>query len=62
MNNYQYALSKIMRADTVEALGRVETLLSQLYDSGFLTVNQLSRLDCVLVDHSIALEEEGLLT
>jgi hypothetical protein len=56
MTNYQYALGKIKATQTLEQLDKVEVLLTQLYDAGFLTVKEFGRLDGKLVDHSLKLE------
>jgi hypothetical protein len=56
MNNYQYSLSKIKTAKTVEQLAQVELWLERMYNAEFLTPSEFRRLDCKLVDHSLKLE------
>ena len=56
MNYYQYSLSKIKTAKTVEQLDKVEVWLEKMYNAGVFTPNEFHRLDCKLVDHSLKLE------
>jgi hypothetical protein len=57
MNYYQYSLSKIKTAKTVEQLDKVEVWLEKMYNAGVLTPSELSTLDGVLVDKHLKLEE-----
>jgi len=50
MNYYQYSLSKIKTAKTVEQLDKVEVWLEKMYNAEVLTPSELSALDGVLVD------------
>ena len=56
MNYYQYSLSKIKTAKTVEQLDKVEVWLEKMYNAGVSTPSEFSRLDDKLVDHSLKLE------
>ena len=56
MNYYQYSLSKIKTAKTVEQLDKVEGWLEKMYNAGVLTSGELSALDGVLVDKHLKLE------
>jgi hypothetical protein len=56
MNYYQYSLSKIKTAKTVEQLNKVEVWLEKMYNAGVLTPSELSALDGVLVDKHLKLE------
>mgnify|MGYP003628052087 FL=1 len=56
MNYYQYSLSKIKTAKTVEQLSKVEVWLEKMYNAGVFTPSEFRRLDCKLVDHSLKLE------
>ena len=56
MNNYQYSLSEIKIAKTVEQLDKVEVWLEDIYNAGFLTPSEFRRLDCKLVDKHLKLE------
>ena len=56
MNYYQYSLSKIKTAKTVEQLDKVEVWLEKMYNAGVFTLSEFRQLDCKLVDHSLKLE------
>lgn len=56
MNNYQYSLSKIKTAKTVEQLDNVEVWLEKMYNAGVFTPIEFSALDGVLVDKHLKLE------
>ena len=56
MNNYQYSLSKIKTAKTVEQLDNVEVWLEKMYNAGVFTPIGFSALDGVLVDKHLKLE------
>jgi hypothetical protein len=56
MNYYQYSLSKIKTAKTVEQLDKVEVWLEKMYNARVLTPDELSVLDGVLVDKHLKLE------
>ena len=56
MNYYQYSLSKIKTAKTVEQLSKVEVWLEKMYNAGVFTTSEFGRLDDKLVDHSLKLE------
>ena len=56
MNDYQYSLSKIKTAKTVEQLDNVEVWLAKMYNAGVFTPSEFRQLDCKLVDHSLKLE------
>jgi len=56
MNYYQYSLSKIKTAKTVEQLSKVEVWLEKMYNAGVFTPSEFGRLDDKLVDHSLKLE------
>jgi len=53
MTNYQAMAQRIAKANTVEAIDKVETSLNRIYDAGILTVSELMRLDSKLVDKRI---------
>ena len=56
MNDYQYSISKIKTAKTIEQLSKVEDWLERMYNAGVFTPSELRELDCKLVDHSLKLE------
>lgn len=56
MNDYQYSISKIKTAKTIEQLSKVEDWLERMYNAGVFTDKEFSDLDCKLVDHSLKLE------
>ena len=56
MNDYQYSLSKIKTAKTVEQLDNVELWLEKMYNAGVFTPSEFRRLDCKLVDRFLQLE------
>ncbi len=56
MNYYQYSLSKIKTAKTVEQLDKVEVWLEKMYNAGVLTPSELSQLDRKTVDRFLQLE------
>ena len=56
MNYYQYSLSKIKTAKTVEQLDNVEVWLEKMYNAGVLTPSELSQLDRKTVDRFLQLE------
>tara|TARA_R110002124_G_scaffold246294_1_gene411394 strand:- start:502 stop:684 length:183 start_codon:yes stop_codon:yes gene_type:complete len=56
MNDYQYSLSKIKTAKTVEQLSKVEDWLERMYNAGVFTPNELSQLDRKTVDRFLQLE------
>ena len=56
MNDYQYSLSKIKTAKTVEQLDNVEVWLEKMYNAGVLTPSELSQLDRKTVDRFLQLE------
>jgi len=56
MNYYQYSISKIKTAKTIEQLSKVEHWLERMYNAGVFTDKEFGELDCKLVDHSLKLE------
>lgn len=56
MNYYQYSISKIKTAKTVEQLDKVEVWLEKMYNAGVLTPIELSQLDRKTVDRFLQLE------
>ena len=56
MNYYQYSISKIKTAKTIEQLSNVEVWLEKMYDAGVLTPSELSQLDRKTVDRFLQLE------
>ena len=56
MNYYQYSLSKIKTAKTVEQLDKVEVWLEKMYNAGVFTPSELSQLDRKTVDRFLQLE------
>ena len=56
MNYYQYSISKIKTAKTVEQLDKVEVWLEKMYNAGVLTPSELSQLDRKTVDRFLQLE------
>ena len=56
MNNYQYSISKIKTAKTIEQLSKVEVWLEKMYNAGFVTAREFWELDRKLIDHSLKLE------
>ncbi len=56
MNHYQYGISKIKTAKTIEQLSKVEDWLERMYNTGVFTPEELGQLDRKLVDHSLKLE------
>lgn len=57
MNNYQYSISKIKTAKTIEQLSKVEVWLEKMYNAGFVTAKEFWELDRKLVERSLKLEE-----
>lgn len=49
-------LKRINNAETIEALQKLELSIERVYNAGFLTASELSRLDCKLVDKFLQLE------
>ena len=47
---------RINQANTVEALVKVEASLDRIFDNGFFTISEYSKLDSKIVDKQIALE------
>ncbi len=56
MNYYQYGISKIKTAKTIEQFSKVEDWLERMYNAGVFTDKEFGELDCKLVDHSLKLE------
>jgi hypothetical protein len=56
MNYYQYSISKIKTAKTIEQLSKVEDWLEKMYNAGVLTPSELSQLDRKTVDRFLQLE------
>jgi len=56
VNYYQYSISKIKTAKTVEQLDKVEVWLEKMYNAGVLTPIELSQLDRKTVDRFLQLE------
>jgi len=56
MNYYQYSISKIKTAKTIEQLSNVEVWLEKMYNAGVLTPSELSQLDRKTVDRFLQLE------
>ena len=56
MNDYQYSLSKIKTAKTVEQLSKVEDWLEKMYNAGVFTPSEFRRLDRKTVDRFLQLE------
>lgn len=56
MNNYQYSISKIKTAKTIEQLSKVEDWLEKMYNAGFVTAKEFWELDRKLVERSLKLE------
>lgn len=56
MNYYQYSISKIKTAKTIEQLSKVEDWLERMYNAGVLTPSELSQLDRKTVDRFLQLE------
>ena len=56
MTNYQAMAQRINPANTVEALVKVEASLDRIFDNGFFTISEYSKLDSKIVDKQIALE------
>ena len=56
MTNYQAMAQRINQANTIEALAKVEASLDRIFDNGFFTISEYSKLDSKIVDKQIALE------
>lgn len=56
MNYYQYSISKIKTAKTIEQLSKVEDWLERMYNAGVFTPSELSQLDRKTVDRFLQLE------
>jgi hypothetical protein len=56
MTNYQAMAQRINQANTVEALAKVESSLDRIFDNGFFTISEYSKLDSKIVDKQISLE------
>lgn len=59
MTNYQAMAQRINQANTVEALVKVEASLDRIFDNGFFTISEYSKLDSKIVDKQISLELNG---
>lgn len=58
MTDFQYALHRLRRADSIEALNKLETSLERLYNNGVFTPTEYRLLDIRLVDKLIKLENQ----
>ena len=56
MTNYQAMTQRINQANTIEALAKVESSLDRIFDNGFFTISEYSKLDSKIVDKQISLE------
>jgi hypothetical protein len=56
MTNYQAMTQRINRANTMEALAKVETSLDRIFNNGIFTINEYSKLDQKIVDKRINIE------
>ena len=56
MTNYQAMAQRINQANTIEALAKVESSLDRIFDNGFFTISEYSKLDSKIVDKQISLE------
>ena len=56
MTNYQAMVQRINQANTIEALVKLEASLDRIFDKGFFTISEYSKLDTQIVDKQIALE------
>jgi len=52
MTNYTAMVKRINKADTVEALCKLERSLDRLYNAGVFTVKEFAKLDGKMVDKS----------
>ena len=59
MTNYQAMAQRINQANTTEALAKVESSLDRIFDNGFFTISEYSKLDSKIVDKQISLEFNG---
>lgn len=59
MTNYQAMTQRINQANTIEALAKVESSLDRIFDNGFFTISEYSKLDSKIVDKQISLEFNG---
>ena len=53
MTNYQAMAQSINKADTLEALDKVETSLDRIFNNGIFTINEYAKLDAKIVDKRI---------
>ena len=56
--NYQSAVIRIDSAKTAEDIARVEKGIDRVYDAGFLTTSELSRLNDRALRRTIELKDE----
>ena len=56
MTNYQAMAQRINKANTIEALAKVETSLDRIFDNGIFTINEYSKLNQKITDKWINIE------
>ena len=56
MSDYKKFANKIRKAKDLETLNKLENSLTNLYNNGIFTVSEFSRLDILLIDNKIKLE------
>ena len=55
MTNYTAMTQRINKADTVEALRKLERSLERLYSAGVFTAKEFAKLDSKMVDKSVSM-------
>lgn len=58
MTNYQSALARIARAQTLSDLVRCQEGFRRVYEAGFFSARELVRLDAQICDKQIQLAEQ----